>query len=388
MFKGHGDLSDNHLSSRDFHRILLIKPSALGDVIHAVPVLTKLRERYPDAQIDWMLSPAIAEWVGHHPAINRVLEFDRKAMVEPRKAPFLFWRLMKELTTGGYDLVIDLHGQFRSAFFTLATGAPVRIGFDRPRKSSQTSVRHLPAEAYKHAWTGAREISWVAYSHHIAIPTLEAHAVDRYLWLGEMLGFSPDNPDFSVPIPQHSIARAGELLGHNGDENRRLLLISPGTIWDTKRWRVEGFAEVARHFMNQDWTVAIIGSAGDRSVCDELASLARGTLNLCGQTKISELAALTQRADLCITNDSGPMHLAVALSRPVVSIFGPTDPLWIGPYGRPNAVVQLKLPCSPCYLRSIRQCPNGHACMRDIDPQDVITRAMEILGEAWQSVPA
>src|SRR5580658_8033682 len=117
MLKGNGDLISNHLSSREFHRILLIKPSALGDVIHTVPVLVKLRERYPDAQIDWMLSPAIAEWVGNHPAINRVLEFDRKAMVEPRKAPFLFWRLMKELTTGGYDLVIDLHGQFRSAFF-------------------------------------------------------------------------------------------------------------------------------------------------------------------------------------------------------------------------------------------------------------------------------
>jgi len=379
-------LASSNLSTREFHKILLIKPSALGDVIHTVPVLLKLRQRYPDAQIDWMMSPAIAEWVGHHPALNRVLEFDRKALVQPRKAPALFWKLMKELTTGGYDLVIDLHGQFRSAFFTLATGAPVRIGFDRPRRKSFSSLRQLPPEAYKHGWTGAREISWVAYSHHIAIPTLEAHAVDRYLWLGEMLGFSPEAPDFHVPIPAEAAAHAAELLAQHGAVDRPLLLISPGTVWDTKRWRTDGFAEVARHFSSQGWSVAAIGSGNDCSVCNELVNMCPAVLNLCGQTKISELAALTQRADLCITNDSGPMHLAVALQRPVVSIFGPTDPLWIGPYGRPHAVVRLNLPCSPCYLRSIRQCPHGHACMRDIEARDVIERANEVLKDSSRSI--
>lgn len=376
------DLPVSELISRKFHRILLIKPSALGDVIHTVPVLVKLRERYPQAQIDWMLTPAIADWVGHHPAINRVLYFDRKALVQPRTAPALFLRLMKELTTGGYDLVIDLHGQFRSAFFTLATGSPVRIGFDRPRKDSQTSNRQIPAEAYKHGWTGAREISWLAYSHHIAIPTLEAHAVDRYLRLGKILGFNPHAPDFHVPISPDAVARAEQLLGNPGPSHQPLLLLCPGTVWDTKRWRTEGFAEVAHHFLQENWKVAVIGSSDDRPVCEKLTTLAPGVLNLCGQTKISELAALTQRANLCITNDSGPMHLAVALNRPVVSIFGPTDPVWIGPYGRPQAVVRLRLPCSPCYLRSVRQCPHDHACMRDITAQDVIARADQMLAAA------
>ncbi len=255
----------------------------------------------------------------------------------------------------------------------------MRIGFDRPRKQVQASARQLPAEAYKHAWTGAREISWIAYSHHIPIPTLEAHAIDRYLRLGEMLGFDPGPPDFHVPIPPYAAAAAEELLNLHGISNRRLLLISPGTIWDTKRWRAEGFAQVARHFISRDWSVAVIGSGGDRSACAEVASLCPGVVNLYGQTKVSELAALIRRADLCVTNDSAPMHLAVALERPVVSIFGPTDPLWIGPYGRPHAVVRLALPCSPCYLRSVRQCPYGHACMRDLDAQEVIDRAEQIL---------
>ncbi len=226
----------------------------------------------------------------------------------------------------------------------------------------------------------------MAYSHHIAIPTLEAHAVDRYLWLGEMLGFSPKAPDFHVPIPAEAAAHAEELLGQHGAVDRPLLLISPGTVWDTKRWRTDGFAEVARHFSSQGWSVAAIGSGNDRPVCSELVNMCPAVLNLCGQTKISELAALTQRADLCITNDSGPMHLAVALHRPVVSIFGPTDPLWIGPYGRPHAVVRLDLPCSPCYLRSVRQCPHGHACMRDIEARDVIDRANQVLKDSSRSI--
>ena len=94
------------------------------------------------------------------------------------------------------------------------------------------------------------------------------------------------------------------------------------------------------------------------------------------------LAALTRRAAVCVTNDSGSMHLAVALGRPVVSVFGPTDPLWIGPYGRPRAVVRRDMECAPCYRRRLRDCPNGHACMREVSAADVIERLEETLARA------
>jgi lipopolysaccharide heptosyltransferase I len=372
-------LSSNELSNRQFERILLIKPSALGDVIHTVPVLVKLRQRYPQAQIDWMLHPAIADWVGHHPAINRVIYFDRKALAEPRTAPKALWRLLRQLRGGQYDLVIDLHGQLRSAFFTLSTGAPVRIGFDRPRKEIHNSPRNLPVGAYRHGWSGARENSWIAYSHHIPIPTLEVHAVQRYLWLGQMLGFEASSPDFHVPIPPNAIKRVEDLLAANGISHQRILVMSPGTVWETKRWSSEGFAAVGRHFIDQGWSVVLAGSSGDRAVCQHVASLCPGAINLCGQTKVSELAALISRADLCVSNDSGPMHMAVALGRPVVSIFGPTDELWVGPFGRKDAVVRRSLPCAPCYLRTLQKCPNNHVCMREISADQVIARAEQIL---------
>jgi ADP-heptose:LPS heptosyltransferase len=100
---------------------------------------------------------------------------------------------------------------------------------------------------------------------------------------------------------------------------------------------------------------------------------------------LSELAALIRRSTICLTNDSGPMHLAVALDRPVVSVFGPTDPVWIGPYGRPHAVLQAKLSCSPCYLRSLSRCPHDHACMREVSAAAVIDRMETELGRVKHS---
>jgi ADP-heptose:LPS heptosyltransferase len=105
-------------------------------------------------------------------------------------------------------------------------------------------------------------------------------------------------------------------------------------------------------------------------------------VDLTGKTSIGEVMAITRQAVVCVTNDSGPMHLAVSLNRPVVSIFGPTDPVWIGPYAKPHAVVQAKLPCVPCYLRELHRCPHDHACMKQITARVVIERLEAILRHA------
>jgi heptosyltransferase I len=377
-------LTSSDLKSREFQRILLIKLSAVGDVLHTIPVLNKLRRRYPAARIDWLAAREIAELLRHHPGINNVIEFARGEWSEPwRLRPFAnTGRLATNLRATRYDLVIDMHGQFRTAVFTLATGAPVRIGFDRPRAQVwAASDRELPEAARKHAWQGARELSWLAYTHHIRLPTLEVHAVDRYLSIGPMLGLDESAADFSFPIPPTAHARVAALLSLHGvvDAARGPIIIAPGTIWETKAWREQGFAEVARHFVNQGFAVVLAGSPRERALCARIAGDAPGAINLAGETSLTELVALVDRASLCLTNDSGPMHLTVARGRPVVSIFGPTDPIWIGPYGRIDAVLQSKIACAPCYLRTLARCPHQHGCMRDITAAAVIERAQRLL---------
>lgn len=377
------------LRDKQFSRILLIKPSAVGDVIHALPVLEKLRARYPHARIDWMLTPQNAELVKDHPALSNVVLFARQAYGRPWKdwsSPIGLVGMLVDLRNANYDLVVDLHGQARSAAFALVTGAPTRIGFDRPRRSVLAASRKLPQHAIDHAWMGAREGSWVAYTHRIPIPTLDAHAIDRYLWLSDVLDLPPGPPAFNLPRSQAAEGRIDALLAEAGiGAGRPLALLTPGTMWETKHWLSENFAAVGRHFLETGWDVVLAGGPRDRAACAEVAAGCAGAIDLCGRTTLPELAALVRRAGICITNDSGPMHLAAALGTPLVAVFGPTDPVWVGPYRAAHAVVRVPLACSPCYLRKLRECPNDHACMKQVSASMVIERAREVLSETGRA---
>jgi heptosyltransferase I len=370
------------LSSRDFQRILLIKLSAVGDVVHTIPLLNTLRQRYAAARIDWLVTPPIAELLAHNPAITNVVEFQRQEWSAPwRPAPYVSAaRLIAMLRAAEYDLVLDLQGQLRSGVFAFASGAPVRIGFDRPRAALwKTSPRKIPDDARRHAWQGAREGSWLAYTHHVELPTLDLHPVERYLRFGAMLGLDDNAADFSFPIPPEATTRVDALLDYYEIAGAKLVVMAPGTNWETKQWRSDGFAEVARHFLEKKFAVVLIGSDREHAVCAAVAELAPGAINLAGETTLPELAALIRRGAICVSNDSGPMHLATALDRPVVAFFGPTDPIWAGPYRRGDAVLRADLPCSPCYLRQLSRCMYGHACMKDVSASAVIERAEKIL---------
>jgi heptosyltransferase-1 len=380
-----------NLRDRDFRRILLIKLSAFGDVVQTFPILNKLRRRYPEAQIDWLVKPEIAELLQHNPAINTIIEFPRGEWATPwRVAPYVSSaRLAAKLRRTRYDLVLDLQGQLRSGVFARLSGAPVRIGFDKPNAQSwAASPRKFPEEARKHAWQGAREGSWLAYTHRIAVPNIDVHAVNRYLSVGAMLRLDDGAADFSFPIPKEATDRIDALMDYYEIAKARLVVMAPGTIWDTKEWRPEAFAEVARNFLQKGFAVTLVGSQRERAVCDEVGKLAPGVVNLAGETTLSELAALIKRATICVTNDSGPMHLAVALDRPVVSVFGPTDPVWAGPYQRKGAVLRADLSCSPCYLRQLSRCMHNHDCMQQVSAGAVIERMESILRERGGDKPA
>jgi heptosyltransferase I len=292
-----------------------------------------------------------------------------------------FLDLLKQIRRAKYDLVVDMHGQVRSAFFTLISGARVRIGFDRPIKRSVTfSAEHDLKNVPSHGWRGAREGSWIAYTHRIPIPTLDVHAIDRYLWVAPLLGLDDDPPDLTIYLSSETIRNAERLLEEHGvPASKPLIVLVPGTIWETKHWTIEGFAGVARQLIRDGFAVALAGTKRDQQRCRQIAAAAPGTSDLSGKTTPAELAALIRRAEVVVTNDSGSMHVAASLGKPMVSVFGPTNPVHIGPYQRPESVVRVDLPCSPCNYRRLSQCPFDHACMKQVTSAMVVERARKIL---------
>ncbi|MBX9791294.1 MAG: lipopolysaccharide heptosyltransferase II [Pirellulales bacterium] len=347
------------LADRDFSRILIIKPSAVGDVVHTLPLLVKLRRRYPAAQIDWFITPENAELVRAHPALSNIVLFPRRQYARFGTSPTATLgvvRLLAELRRAHYDLVVDVHGQARSAVFALATGAKCRVGYER-----------------------AREWAWLAYSHRVPVPTMDCHAVDRYLGLSDVLNLDRDPPDFTICLPPAVDERANELLAGEGLIGQRYSVISPSTTWETKFWSPEHFGEVARHLSARGLRVLVVGAPSERERCRMVAEQCPGAIDLAGRTSLGVLAAVMRQAAICVTNDSGTMHLAAALGRPFVSVFGPTNPVRTGPYQRPDAVVRLDLECSPCLLRKLRHCRHEHRCLRDLGSSLVIERIELVL---------
>jgi heptosyltransferase-1 len=380
------------LRSAEFSRILLIKPSALGDVVHTLPVLVKLRARYPRARIDWLITPENAEVVRNHPALSNVVLFARRDFSKRGRrwrAFVSFLDLLKQIRSAKYELIIDMHGQVRSAFFALISGARVRIGFDRPVKrvltvSAEHDLKNIPS----HGWRGAREGSWIAYTHRIPIPTLDVHAIDRYLWVAPLLGLDDNSPDLTIHLSPQATNKVNRLLEEHGvPASKPLVVLVPGTIWETKHWTIEGFAGVARQFLQDGFAVALAGTTRDQQRCRQIAAAAPGTCDFCGKTTPADLAALIRRAEVAVTNDSGSMHVAASLGKPMVSVFGPTNPVHIGPYERPESVVRVDLPCSPCNYRRLSQCPFDHACMKQVTSAMVVERVRKILSTA-KSHPA
>ena len=373
----------SELQSAEFSRILLIKPSALGDVVHTIPVLVKLRARYPRARIDWLITPENAEIVRCHPALSHVVLFARRDFSKRGRrwrALLAFFDLLKQIRRAKYDLVIDMHGQLRSALFALISGACVRIGFDRPiRRSLTVSAEHDLRNVPSHGWRGAREGSWIAYTHRIPIPTLDVHAIDRYLWVAPLLGLDDDPPDLTIHLSSDTVRNVERLLKEHGvHADVPLVVLVPGTIWETKHWTIEGFAGVARTFLSDGFAVALAGTERDQQRCRQIAAAAPGVCDLSGKTTPAELAALIRRAEVAVTNDSGSMHVAASLRKPMVSVFGPTNPVHIGPYQRPESVVRVDLPCSPCNYRRLSQCPFDHACMKRVTSEMVVERVQKI----------
>ncbi len=327
-------------------RICLIKPSAFGDVAQTLPLLPVLKERFPRADVSWVIRSELQDLLTGHPHLDEIIPFQRKGS----------WRnwgaMLRGLRARKFDLVFDLQGLLRSAVMTWATRAPLRIGLETAREGAQWACHHTLPDTGR--WTPA----------HL-----------RYWRIAEALGCGEHRRETHITTSHADRRFVAELT----PKGRPILAVHAGARWETKRWPVENFAVVAARASRQfGFSVLILGSREEAPVALQLQHHLRrcapgaNVLELAGGTTIKQLAALLKRVDVLLTNDSGPMHLAAGLGTPVLGIFTATNPLRSGPPGHQHELVTTALPCHSCYKK---QCPKRgrkkRACLQDITTEEV-----------------
>ena len=296
-------------------KILIIKPSALGDVATALPVLSSLRAAFPDARISWLVRKEFASLLEMAAGLDEIVIFDRKRLDKWWCDPVIFGELIhftKSLHNVKYDLVIDLQGLFRTGFFSWVTGSSRRFGLKL-----------------------ARELASVFYTDKVRPSEDSCHVIDQYLHVALMAGCQRIVSTIDLESSPEAENKVSELLLCNNISKDNYAVFVPTAAHFYKCWPIERFAEVAtRLAVEYSMDIVATGTSGDREYIDKMIGCSNKVFNLAGQTNIQELVALIKGAKLVLSNDTGPGQIASVLRVPMVMIIGPTNPQRIGPYGR------------------------------------------------------
>ena len=272
------------------------------------------------------------------------------------------FRSIRWLRAQHFDLVIDLQCLARSGAFAWLARGKLLVGLDESREGANTL-------------------------YDVAVPrkNFQTHAVDWYLATLPPLGvpvhknfdWLPERKEISAEVKR-------KWFGENPEskiQNPKLILLQPGARWENKRWPTEHFCELVRTLGEKfpDASFAVLGSKDDKALGEKILQAApKKVLNLCGATSLLEMIEWVRRCDLLITNDTGPMHVAAAIGRPLLALFGPTEPRRTGPYGQLENVLRIELPCSPC-MKSDCHFSKPDECLRSLPPALVAQRAIAII---------
>ncbi len=320
-------------------RILVIKLSSLGDLFHALPAVHSLKAGLK-ADVDWVTQAEYAEVVRCFTDVDRVIPFPRKAFFSNRR------QFTKVLCEREYDLIIDLQGLLKSAMVTWLARGKKKIGPSFHREGSRL---------FYDAVAGKRDKN--------------RHAVEENMDVVRYLGLSCLKPEFPVKFPEKKLA-----------ERRPRVAFLPASRWPTKNWPAACFADLGKRLTaNRGVSLFLMGGSADAGVCREIEQALEGkAVNMAGKISLVEAGGLLKEMDILISNDSGPVHMAVAVGTPVLAIFGPTDPVRTGPYGGKSRVVAASLSCRPC-LSNL--CHRGDvACMTAVTVDEVAGAALQMLG--------
>ena len=336
-------------------RILIVKLSSLGDVVHGLPTLAALRRAFPEARIGWLVGPEAAGIVAGHPMLDQTVVWRAEASPTPERTEGIAstLTLTRRLHAERYDIALDLQGLLRSSVLCFLSGARRRIGFRN--------------------W---QEGAFLFNNERAVSDRKDVHAVRGYLAFAAHLGAATEPVEFVFPESPGAEERLDDLLEPAG--GRPLAALIPHAMWAIKRWPAERFARVADALAEDGAACVIVGGEAAAPAAEEIVRHAASQpINAAGRTRLADLPALFRRCAAAVANDSGPMHIAAAVGCRVVALFGPTSPVRTGPFGDGHVVIQAPVPCLNCRRR---ECSDVR-CMTEIEPDEVIAAVRRVLGE-------
>ncbi|MDR7866245.1 MAG: lipopolysaccharide heptosyltransferase II [Sporomusaceae bacterium] len=341
-------------ADRTYKNILIVKLSAIGDVVHALPVAYALKQCFPAARITWVVEKPSFDLLANNPCIDEIIIFDKprlKKLSGFRDYAPAFVRLLR---SRHFDLALDLQALFKSGAIAFLSGAPERYVYCNTRELSDR------------------------LSRRVCGPNQHGHIVERYLDVARAVGCEVKQVVFPINITAEEELTAAATARKAGlDLTQPYVVLSPGANWPNKRWPPSLFAALADK-LRQDGLVPVVsGGPGDAALAAEIAAAATTPpVDLTGKTSLKQLAHIIKNARVLVGGDTGPMHLAAALATPVVALHGPTDTIRNGPYGNGHKALVTAQECAGCWRRA---CPKGLDCLAGITVEAVYEAAGGLL---------
>jgi lipopolysaccharide heptosyltransferase I len=295
-------------------RILIVRLTAIGDVIHTIPVLSALRAALPDAYLGWVVEGRCGELLRGHACLDQMINVRRKWLRSPRAVR----DLRRQLRDLNFDIAIDVQGLSKSAIAAKLSGAPRRIGY---------------------GGKDGREIS--QFLNNDLVEPAATHVIERNLQLLRALDIHDPQVDYGIREWDDDVRMIEQFL-HRSELAGRFVLLHPGAGWPSKLWPTVRFAAVARYLAEERGLPSVVAWAGDTelALAQDIVAHAGGHARLAPATSLTELASLARRARIAVASDTGPLHLAVAVGTPSVGLFGPMAHERNGPYGPEHIAIQ------------------------------------------------
>ena len=327
--------------------ILVVKLSAIGDVIHALPVSYALKETYPEAKVTWVVESPAYDILRDNPYIDEILIFEKKKFKTLGGFLSNFGPFKAKLQAKKYDAAMDLQGLFKSASIAYLSNAPVRLGTCNMREMSDK------------------------ISQPVVGPNANGHIVERYLDVARALGCQVDKVVFPMVISDKDASIAQRIMEQSGARKANSYVVfAVGANWPNKRWSAKSFAELGDWLYDKGIVPVIIGGGTvDEQTAREIESYTEiPPINLVGKTSLKQLAYVIQNSLAVVGGDTGPVHLSAGLGVKTVMLMGPTDANRNGPYGQLENAIEADHPCKYCWKRA---CPKGEDCLAKISVEQV-----------------